>query len=195
MRFSSKKELFLEKEIKTLRQKGVIKESQLEEGEFMSPSFLVKNSDDSFRMISKLKRLDENMPCIHFKIETKRYILSSVASNCYMTKVDIMEVYYTVPFLPELQKYLKSYFRGPLYQITCHSNGLCSGPRKFTKLLNPSLFYLSLQQITVATFIDDLTFMSRSFVTCESNIKLIEILPDSLRFLVYPDSSIFSELE
>ena len=43
MRFSSKKELFLEKEIKTLRQKGVIKESQLEEGEFMSPSFLVKD--------------------------------------------------------------------------------------------------------------------------------------------------------
>ena len=185
--------MFLGKKIKTLRQKGVIKESQHEEGEFISPSFLVKKSDDSFRMISNLKRLDENMPYIHFKIETKKYILSSVAYNCYMTKVDIMEVYYTVLFLPELQKCLKSYFRGPLYQITCHSNGLCSGPRKFTKLLNSSLFYLSLQQITV--FIVDLTFMSRSFVTCEINIKLIEILPDSLRFLVYPDSSIFSELE
>ena len=64
MRFSSKEELFLADEIKNLLQKAVIKESQHEQGEFISPIFLVPKSDDSFRMILNLKRLNENMPYI-----------------------------------------------------------------------------------------------------------------------------------
>ena len=48
MRFSSKEELFLADEIKNLQQKGVIKESQHEEGEFISPIFLMSKSEDSF---------------------------------------------------------------------------------------------------------------------------------------------------
>ena len=50
MRFSSKEELFLAHEIKSLLQKGVIKESQPGKGEFISPIFLVTNSEDSFRI-------------------------------------------------------------------------------------------------------------------------------------------------
>ena len=49
MRFSSK-ELFLAHEIKSLLQKGVTKESQPGKGEFISPIFLVTNSEDSFRI-------------------------------------------------------------------------------------------------------------------------------------------------
>ena len=58
-------------------------------------------------------------------------------------------------------------------------------------LLKPLLSYLSLQQVTVAGFIDDLITMGRSFVDCERNIKLIETLLDSLGFVVHPDKSIF----
>ena len=70
MRFSSKEELFLADKIKNLLQKGVVKESQHEEGEFISPIFLMLKSEDSFRVILKPKRLNENMPNIHFKTET-----------------------------------------------------------------------------------------------------------------------------
>ena len=51
IRFSSKKELFLADGIKSLLQKGAIKESQHEEGEFISPILIVSKSEDSFRMI------------------------------------------------------------------------------------------------------------------------------------------------
>ena len=139
-RFSSKEELFLADEIKNLLQKG----------EFISQIFLVPKSEDSFRMILNLKKLNENMPYIHFKMETIRSILTLVTPNCFMAKVDIKDAYYSVPILPEHQKHLKFYFRGKLYQFTCLSNGLCSGPRKFTKLLNLPLSYLRLQQVTVA---------------------------------------------
>ena len=51
-------------------QKGIIKESQHEEGEYIFSIFLVPKSEDSFRMILSLNRLNENMPYIDFKMET-----------------------------------------------------------------------------------------------------------------------------
>ena len=68
MGFSSKEELFLACEIKSLWQKGFTKESQHEEGELISSIFLVPKSEDSFRIILNLKRLNENMPYIRFKM-------------------------------------------------------------------------------------------------------------------------------
>ena len=75
MRFFSKEELFLPDEIKNFPQKGVTKESQCEEGEFISPIFFVPKSEDSCTVILNLKRLNENMPCIHvFNGDKKIYL-------------------------------------------------------------------------------------------------------------------------
>ena len=145
VRFSSKEELYLACEIKNLLQKGVIKESQHKEGEFISPIFLVPKSEDSFRMILNLKSLNKNMPYIYFKMEKIKSILTLVIPKCYMVKADIRDAYHSVPILPEHQKYLKFYFRRNLYQLTYLPNGLCSGPRKFTKLIKPPLSYLRSQ--------------------------------------------------
>ena len=105
MRFSSTEELFLAEEIKNLLQKGVVKESHHEEGELTSPIFLMPKSEDSFRMILKLKKLNENMPYIHFKMDKIKSILTWVTRNCCMARVDIKDGYHSVPILPEHQKY------------------------------------------------------------------------------------------
>ena len=191
MKFSSKEELFLACKIKYLLQKGVIKESQNEEGEFISRIFLMPKSGDSFRIILNLKRLNENMPYIHFKMETIKSTLTLVTPNCYMAKVDVKDAYYSEPFLPEHQKYLKFYFRGKLHQFTRLPNGLYSGQRKFTKLLKTPFSHRTLQQVTVGGFIDNLITLGRIFVECERNINLIGPFLDSLGFVVYPDKSVF----
>ena len=49
-------------EIKNLLQKDVINEPQHEEAEFISPVLLELKSEDSFKIILKLKRMNENMP-------------------------------------------------------------------------------------------------------------------------------------
>ena len=139
MRFSPKEELHVEDEIKNLLWKDVIKKLQHEERKVISPIFLVPKSENSFRVILNLKRLNENMPCIHLKMESIKSILTLVTPNCCMAKVDIKAEYYFVAILQEHQKYLKFYFRGKLCQFTCLPNGLCSGPCKFTKLLKPAL--------------------------------------------------------
>ena len=105
--------------------------------------------------------------------------------------LDINHAFYSAPILPEYQKYLKFCFREKLYQITCLPNGLCSGLHKFTKLLQPPLSYLRLQQVTVAEFVDDLITLGKGFVKCETNIKLFVILADSLTFVIHPNKSIF----
>ena len=111
--------------------------------------------------------------------------------NCYMTKLDIKGVYYSVPILPEHQKYQNFYFRGKFCWFTCLPNGPCSGPWRFTKLLKSSLSYQRLQQVTVAGFIDDLITLGRSFSKCYRNINIFVTLLDSLGFVVHPNKSIF----
>ena len=122
-------------EIKNLLRKGVIKESQHEEGEYISPIFLTPKSDGSFRMILNLKKLNDHMPHIHFKMETIKSVLNLVTPNCYIAKIDVKNSYYSTPILPEHQKFLKFSLQGKLYKSTCLPNGLCSGPRKFTQTL------------------------------------------------------------
>ena len=102
--------------------------------------------------------------------------------------ITLKDAYYSVPILPENQRYLKFYFRGKLYQFTSFLNGLCSGPRKFTKFLKPPLSLLRLQEVTVAGFIEnDLITLGKNFVECERNIKLIVTLLESLEFVVHRD--------
>ena len=69
--------MFLSVEIKNLLDKGVINESQHKEGEYISPIFLTPKSDGSFRMVSNLKKLNDHMPYIHFKMETIKSVLNS----------------------------------------------------------------------------------------------------------------------
>ena len=88
-KFSPNEEMFLSVEIKNVFCRGVIKECQHEEREYISPIFLTHKSDGSFRMILNLKKLNDRMPYIHFKIKTIISVLNLVTPNCYMTKIDI----------------------------------------------------------------------------------------------------------
>ena len=152
---------------------------------------LCRKSEDSFKAILNLKKLNKTMLYICVKMETMKYAFTLVTRNWYMTKLDINQAFYSDPILPEHQKYLKFYFRQKLYQITCLPNGFCSGLRKFTKLLQLPLSNIRLQQVTVAGFANDLITLGKGFVKCETNIKLFVILADSLTFVIHPNKSIF----
>ena len=81
-KFSPKEEMFLSVEIKNLH-KGLIKESQHEEGKYISPIFLIPKSDGSFRMNLNLKKLNDHMAYIHFKMETIKSVLNLVTPLLY----------------------------------------------------------------------------------------------------------------
>jgi len=171
--------------------KGIVKVLQHENGEYISPIFLTPKSDGSFRLILNLKKLNKHMPYIHFKMDTISIVLELITKDCFMAKVDIKDAYYSVPICEHNQKYLKFFFEGKLYQFTCLPNGLCSGPRKFTKLLKPPLATLRLERRIISGYIDDLITVANTFTKCFENVKECVHLLDSLGFVVHPDKSDF----
>ena len=124
-------------------------------------------------------------------METITTILSLVRPNCYMGSIDIKDAYYGVPVCEEDQKYLKFNFDGQLFQFTCLPNGLCSGPRKFTKLLKGRL--ASLREIghVISAYIDDIFNLGMTYQECQQNIADTINLLDSLGFIIHPDKSKF----
>ena len=162
MKFSPKVKNFLNEEIEKLLKKELINESSHETGEFISPIFLVPKSPTSYRLILNLKKLNEHLSYINFKMETIHSILTMITPNCCMAKLDIQDAYYSIPILEEHLQYLKFLFGQKFYQFTCLPKGLCSGPRKFTKLLKAPFAYLHKRLINMPAYIDDLFTCSPS---------------------------------
>ena len=83
-------------------------------------------------------------------------------------------------------------FQGKLFKFTCLPNGLCSGPRKFTKLLKPPLAYLRVQELMIiSAYIDDLFTQDDTFEGCFKNVQKIVAFFTSLGFVIHPDKSCF----
>ena len=137
-------------EIQNLLKKKVIVKCDHEEREIISLTFLKEQPDGSFRFILNLKKLNENITKIHFKMETIMSILKLVTPLTYFTRIDLKDTYYTNPVSPSHQKYLKD-----LDKFICLPNGCCHGPRKFTKVLKPPLSTLRLDSITIPAYSDD----------------------------------------
>ena len=142
-------------------------------------------------MILNLKKLNDHMPYIHFKMETIKSVLNLGTPNCYMAKIETKGAYYSIPILPEHQKLLKFSLQGKFYKFTCLPNGLCSGPRNFTKLLKSSLAKLRLDYIKIAAYIDDLIILSYSFDILKNVWKCVKLL-GNLGFVIHPEKSVFA---
>ena len=124
-------------------------------------------------------------------MEIINYALNLVTATCYMAKIDIKDAYYSIPILPEHRKFSKFTLQGKLYKLTCLPNGLCSGPRKFFKLLKSPLVKLRLGYIKISVFIDDLTKLAYSFdISFKKFILHVKFL-GNLGFVVHPEKSVF----
>ena len=92
--------------------------------EFISPIFLTPKSDGSFRLILNLKKLNDFMPYVHFKMDTVTSVLKLITKNCFMAKVDIKDAYYSVPINVMHQKFLNlcmvgNYISSLVSQMVC----------------------------------------------------------------------------
>ena len=70
-----------------------------------------------------------------FKVETLSTIFKLVQPNMFMAKLDIKDVYCSIPIKKEHQKLIKFKHKDKLFKFTALSSGYKEGPRKFTKVL------------------------------------------------------------
>ena len=178
-------------EIQSLLKKGVIVQSEHEPGEFISPIFTVPKAGDKIRLILNLKQFNQYVVYAHFKMESIHSILNLVTPGCWMASLDLKDAYYSVKVHPDYQKYLKFQYCGQLFQYTTYANGLCSCPRRFTKLLKPSLSQLRVSKHIVAAYIDDLYLQSDSYEGCIETIVDTTIMFDNVGFVIHPEKSQF----
>ena len=80
---------FIDNEILSLLENGVIIASQHEPDEFVSPIFLRGKRDGSFRMMLNLKTLHEHVQYHHFKMETIETVMSMMTPGCFMASIAV----------------------------------------------------------------------------------------------------------
>ena len=114
-------------------------------------------------------------------IKSKKYFC------CFWRAIDIKDAYYSVPVCEEDKKYLKYIFDGQLFQFSYLPNGLCSGIRKFSKLLNGPLASLREMGHVISAYIDDIFNFVMTYQQYQQNIADTINLLDSLRFIIHPD--------
>lgn len=179
-------------EVQKLLHLGVIEKSVHEKEEVISPVFLVKKSDGSFRLILNLKRFNERVAYEHFKMENLAFATQMITKDCYMASVDLRHAYYSVPVKHTFRKYLKFRWKGQLYQYTCLPNGLSNCPRYFTKLLKPVYAHLRSKGYLSAAFIDDCYLQGQTYEECMNSVQETVNIFESLGFVIHEEKAVLT---
>ena len=126
-------------------------------------------SDGSFRIILNLKSW--MIICHIYTLKWKPLNLNLVVPNSDMAKIDIkMHCIMFYPDFPEHQKFLKFSLQGKPYKFTCLHNRLCSGPRKFTKLLKTRISWTKVRQYKNCSIYWWFNKLAYSFDICFKNV-------------------------
>lgn len=188
--FNAQEQKIIDKEINELLKQGVIVTADYEHGQFISPIFLRHKKNGEYRLILNLKKFNEHVPYYHFKMDTFESALNLVSKNMYFCSVDIRHAYYSVPIAEEHQKYLRFRWKDNLFQFTCLPNGLCCGPRKYTKLMKPVYAKLRNDGHICTGFIDDSLLGGNTHEECEQNVQETTALMTTLGFMINVEKSV-----
>ena len=159
-------------------------------GEFISPVFLRPKKNGKLRLVLNLKKLNENILPIHFKMDTIRSCINLMKKNCFMASLDLTDAYYAVPIHPSLQKYLKFLVGTQLYKYIAPPNALCSAPRIFNKLMKPVYSALRARGLISSGYLDDSSFVGMSYEPWKMNANETSKLFRDLGFYISDGKSI-----
>ena len=188
--FNEKEKEVITSLIDGLVEKMVIEKVQHEKGEIISNIFIRPKQDGTYRLILNLKKLNQHIEKIHFKMETLKSALNMVKRGVYFAKIDLKDAYYSIAVAESDRKFLRFVWGESVYQYTCLPNGLASAPRIFTKVLKPTFSSLRKLGHENVIYIDDSLLASDSIDECNRNIEDTVKLIDSLGLTIHPEKSI-----
>lgn len=177
-------------EIKKLLQLKVIKVTQRQSQQVLSPIFLREKKNGEFRLVLNLERLNKYIPYKHFKMENFEQAIRLINKGDFMASVDLRHAYYSVKVADEQQRLLCFTWQDVIYQFTCLPNGISEGPRLFTKLMKPVFATLRKEGYNVTSFIDDTLICSNSYSGCIKAIQATISLLQKLGFCINVEKSV-----
>nr|CAH7731620.1 unnamed protein product [Callosobruchus chinensis] len=141
-KWSRQEQAVISDAIHTLTEFGAISKVQPCKGQFISDIFVISKSDGTNRLILNLKKFNEYVETLHFKMEGYKVASELIKPLSWMCKVDLKDAYLMVPVHKQDKKYLRFYFNSILYEYNCLCFGLNCAPMVFTKLLKPIISFL-----------------------------------------------------
>jgi len=163
---------------------GAVIEVQPTSPQFISKIFAVPKSDGSYRLILNLKKINEFIDTIHFKMEDYRTVCNLLTMDAVLASIDLQDAYHLIPVAVEHQRYLRFKWRGNLFQYTCLPFGLATAPRVFTKVMRPVMSKLRSKGNASVQYLDDIFLIGSNKKQCDNNIRRTKSLLCRLGFLI-----------
>ena len=179
-------------EVEELLSLGVVIQTHTHQGSGISPIFTTENADGSLRLILNLKKLNDHIRHVHFKMEGLKDVIHMIQPQAWMAFVDLKRAYYSVPIHKTCQKYLTFLWKGRSYEYTCLPNGYAQAPMVFTKLLKPVFACLRSQGHNSVIYMDESYLQAGSYDLCFANIHATVQLLLSLGFTINTEKSVLA---
>ena len=118
IQFNCEETLSITKEIQIMLNKNIICEISPQAGQYYSNIFIRLKKDGSNRIILNLRKLNDNIEKLHFKMESLQSVLYLMKRNCWFASVDLKDAYYSVSVSQESRKYLCFLWDNHYYKFT-----------------------------------------------------------------------------
>ena len=139
---------------------------------WVSNIFLRPKKDRGYRMILNLKPLNKKLQYIHFKMDTMNDVIRMISPQMVMASIDLTEAYFHLPIFEDHIPFMRFEWKGVMYEYCALPNGLCSGPRIFTKMTKAIMKHLRKKLIRILIYIDDTFLCATSKKELRKNIQI-----------------------
>ena len=163
--------------------------------QFLSNLFLADKSDRGKRPVINLKNLNSFIPYQHFKMEGLHLMKDLLQDGDYMCKIDLREVYFTIPINQKYRKYLGFNWEGTLHEFLCLCFELGLAPLMFTKLMKVPIALMQRLNIRLIIYLDDMLIMPRSVQELISHRETVIYLLQNLGFALILKKSVLEPSE
>ena len=171
IKFSQEETELVKQELDRFMNLGIIEESEILPGDFVSNLFIRRKKDPGkVRILVNLKPLNKFVKHIHFKMDTLESVLQMIRPGCFMVSLDLESSFYALNVHPDHRKYLKVICMGKIFVFKKLPMGYSQSPMLFTKLMKIPLAYLRTEfGYTNSAFVDDLFLLEDTFDFAQQN--------------------------
>jgi hypothetical protein len=162
-----------------------------EPGQVVSPFFLATNKDKSKRPILNVREINRNnLPQLHFKMETLAKVLPLIKRNDWFTSWDVRKGFFNIAIHPDFRRFFCFEFEGVRYQYNCLVMGLSIAPLFFSKLMAVLVQLARSWGIEISYYLDDTLLRAPDPNTSLSNTQDFGALLQLAGFLLHKSKSV-----
>ena len=164
--------------------------------QFVSPLFLVVNSDRSYRAILNVKKMNEDfLQTRHFKMETLMRVLPLINKGDWFGSWDLRKGYYNVAVHPDFQKFFCFDLDGQRFMFKSLVMGISVAPWIFTKIMAALVQFARSAGIQVSFYIDDTLIRAASYNQAWIDIRAFGKLLQQSGFFLHDKKSVIKPMQ